>query len=125
MNHFNKKYLGFLLILLVLTANVSYAYSQMNCRMNMKKGCVCEDQTDKENSPVINKIDCCKEVVKEINNVSILQILPSEENINFSDDVFFTENSNLLYDSIHLPIDFKLYNSPPKDIPILNSNFRI
>jgi hypothetical protein len=91
----------------------------------MKKGCVCEDQTDKENSPVINKIDCCKEVVKEINNVSILQILPSEENINFSDDVFFTENSNLLYDSIHLPIDFKLYNSPPKDIPILNSNFRI
>lgn len=93
--------------------------------MNMKKGCACEDKAIKENSSSINKIACCKEVVKEINNVSTLQNLSIQENINFYEDVFFTETADLLYSFTFLPIDFKLYNSPPKDISVLNSNFRI
>ncbi len=97
----------------------------MNCSMNMKKGCVCEEAASKEQQPVFTKIDCCKQITKEINNSSNFQNLTTEVKIDFIValllPVYFNSTSTISYNIPFQNINF----SPPRDIPVLNSTFRI
>lgn len=125
LKHFIKKYFTLIFAVLVLLANVNFAFSQALCSMKMQKGCYCEESIKKDLQTEFSKKDCCKEVRKEINNTSNFQSAQNEYNYEF-------------VCIITLPADVKLFSKtsfsnstlyhnqiPPGDIPILNSTFRI
>lgn len=125
MRFLNKKYFTFIFAALVLLGNINFAYSQTMCNMSMQKGCQCEETEQGNTQASFSKVDCCKQVLKEINNTSdlksiqketiseliFLSVLPAET-VNISDYIF----AKKIQDPFHIP---------PKDLPILNCTFRI
>ena len=136
MKVFNKKYIAAGFILLALFANISFAYSQMKCTMNMQKTCGCEcEATDQSEASLtgnavgtISKTDCCKHEFKEISNAADLQ---SAQKI-FSNEI--TSYTLLPFESNTITTAHAVSLQTPtqnpfreryKDISILNSTFRI
>ena len=135
MKVFNKKYIAAGFILLALFANISFAYSQMKCTMNMQKTCCeCEaaDQSEVSLSGYtdgsISKTDCCKLELKEISNTSDFQTaqnILSDSHTNF----FFLPAESFSLNSVISSAALSLHQNPfrerYRDINILNSTFRI
>ncbi len=125
MKIFNKKYITLIFAALVLLGNINFAYSQTMCNMSMQKGCQCEDTDQSNTQASFTKVDCCKQVLKEINNASDLKSIQKEtiseiiflsvipaETVNISNCIF----AKKIQDPFHIP---------PKDLPILNCTFRV
>jgi len=93
--------------------------------MNMGKGCYCEESDHSTAQTSFSKIDCCKEVLKEINNTSKFQFIQN----GFNTEIVHITTSDI--QTIHTSKVFfvstlqNLHHIPPQDIPILNSTFRI
>ena len=125
MKYINRKYITLIFASLVLIANVNFAYSQSICNMNMKKSCYCEEANPRQFQPVISKTDCCKEVRKEINNTSNFQLILQEFNSEIVCIITLPVEVTPITDVTYTNSIQNINHRPPKDIPVLNSTFRI
>lgn len=125
LKYFKRKYIALIFASLVLIANVNFAYSQSICSMNMKKGCYCEEAKQKQFQPIISKTDCCKEVRKEISNTSNFQSIQQEFNSEIVCIVTLPIEVSPISELSFTSSIQNINHRPPKDIPVLNSTFRI
>ena len=125
LKYFNRKYIALIFASLVLIANVNFAYSQSQCSMNMKKSCYCEESNQKQSEPAISKMDCCKEVRKEISNTSNFQSIQQEFNSEIVCLAILPIEVNPISEISFISSNQSINHSPPKDISVLNSTFRI
>lgn len=125
LKYFNGKYIVLIFASLVLIANVNFAYSQSQCSMNMKKSCYCEESQQKEIHPTISKMDCCKEVRKEISNTSNFQSIQQEFNSEIVCLAILPIEVSPISEVSFTSSNQNINHSPPKDISVLNSTFRI
>lgn len=97
----------------------------MNCPMNMKKSvCCCEDKGN-DKGEIVNKLNCCKEVTTEINNSSTFQHLSFENKTDLASFIIPLINVIQSDIAIHYISPLNSSHSPPRDIQLLNSTFRI
>ncbi len=93
--------------------------------MNMKKSCVCEESNQKQIQPTLSKVDCCKEVNKEINNTSNFQSIQQEFNSEIVCIITLPTEVSPISEISFTSSNQNINHRPPKDIPVLNSTFRI
>lgn len=116
-----------LLILVLVQSNLSFAITQMLCKMdNFQTACECENSCMNELQISSEKSQCCKVFIHEISNKNILEL----NKLKFSTDIKFkfVENSSPVNLQTELPQIFKLQTihfKPPADIPILYSHILI
>lgn len=125
MKHFSKKYITLTFAVLVLLANVNFAFSQAICSMKMQKGCYCEESPKNNSQTEFSKKDCCKEIRKEITNTSNFQSAQSEYNSEFVCIITLPADIKTLTKSSYSNSTLNFNQIPPGDIPILHSAFRI
>jgi len=125
LKYFSGKYIALIFASLVLIANVNFAYSQSQCSMNMKQSCYCEESQQKEIHPTISKMDCCKEVRKEISNTSNFQSIQQEFNSEIVCIVILPIEVSSISEISFISSIQNINQRPPKDISVLNSTFRI
>jgi len=93
--------------------------------MNMTKSCICDESKQKEVQPVISKTDCCKEVYKEISNKSNFQSIQQEFNSEIVCIITLPIEVSPISEISFASSIQNINHRPPKDIPVLNSTFRI
>jgi hypothetical protein len=115
-----------LLVMLVITSNISYSVTLSICRMSMKSSCSCDMSKDNDIRETVKKAPCCKEEVKDISNTSdyetsnTVKILLASGVINLSPEQI---NPNFSTTS-ETPLRFIFYNKST-DLPVRYSSLLI
>ena len=115
-----------LLVMLVITSNISYSITMSICGMTMKSSCSCDMSKDNDSRETVKKTPCCKEEVKDISNVSDFEtsnpvkILLSSGAITFSPE-YIDQNFSRTSET---PLRFIFYNKST-DLPVIYSSLLI